>query len=365
MSDPVLNTADTSGGVAATVNGTEIGENAITAYIASFRSAQSLEDDDAWGEWLIDNGYTIDSVRGDTIDYYVSQELVRQAADENGVTVNEEDVDEQMQAARATVDSDEEWDSTLAEMGLNEEVYRSRVELNLLQNALMEKVAEDAAASDDEVLSYVQMYGSSLDGSKRSSHILFSSDDEATASEVLDRINSGELDFAEAAEEYSIDTSSAENGGDIGWDKMSSLVSEYQTALDGLEVGQVSGLVTSTYGIHIIKCTDQLDMPDEVTSLDQVSSGFVDYMREMVDTSAKQQAFSEYMTDYEDSADIVENSMPDGLPYVIDLTPYEEAATAAANETQESANDEADDAASSDDEGSQTDADDAANEGAE
>lgn len=362
--DPMLNTADTSGGVAATVNGTEIGENAITAYIEVYRSAQGLEEDDAWGEWLIDNGYTIDSIRGDTVEYYVSLELVRQAAQENDVTVSDEEIDEQMQAARDTVDSDEEWESALAEMGMSENVYRWNVELTLLQNALMEKVAADVAASDEEVLSYVQMYAGTYNGAKRSSHILFASGDDATATEVLDKINSGELDFAEAAQQYSTDTS-AESGGDVGWDKMSTFVSEYQSALDALEVGQVSGLVTSDYGIHIITCTDLLEAPDEVTSLDQVSSGFVEYLREMVDTSAKQQAYSEYMTEYQDSADIVENSMPEGLSYVIDLAPYEEAAAAAAEETEESESAGTDDAASSDDAGDQAGADDAANQDAE
>lgn len=322
--DPSLNTTDVSGGVAATVNGTDIGENAITAYITEFRSAQDLDNEDAWGEWLVDNGYTVDAIRGDTLDYYVSQELVRQAAEENDVSVDEEQVDEQVQKARDTVDSDDEWNEALSERGLNEETYRANVRMALLQNDLMEAVASDAAASDDEVLSSVQTYAKEYNGAKRSSHILFSSDDEATAQEVLDKINAGELDFAQAAREYSTDTASAEDGGDIGWDKTMSLVDDYQTVLDGLGVGQVSGLVTSQYGIHIIKCTDQLEAPDEVTSLDQVSSGFVDYIRQSLDASEKQKAFSEYMTNYQDEADIVKNPLPDGLPYDIDLAPYEQ-----------------------------------------
>ena len=67
------------------------------------------------------------------------------------------------------------------------------------------------------------MYATAYDGAKRSSHILFNTGDEATAQDVLDRINSGELDFAEAAKEYSQDTGSAENGGDVGWDKLKQL----------------------------------------------------------------------------------------------------------------------------------------------
>ena len=93
-------------------------------------------------------------------------------------------------------------------------------------------------------------------------------DDQATAQEVLDKINSGELDFADAAQQYSQDEGSKADGGNVGWDKLTSFVDEYQTALDGLEKDQVSALVTSTYGIHIIKCTDVFTAPDEVTSID-------------------------------------------------------------------------------------------------
>ena len=67
------------------------------------------------------------------------------------------------------------------------------------------------------------MYDTTYDGAKRSSHILFDSGDEATAREVLDKLNAGELDFAEAAKEYSKD-GSASDGGDVGWDKTSSFV---------------------------------------------------------------------------------------------------------------------------------------------
>ena len=108
----------------------------------------------------------------------------------------------------------------------------------------------------------------------------FASDDQAAAQEVLDKINSGELDFADAAQQYSQDEGYKADGGNVGWDKLTSFVDEYQTALDGLEKDQVSALVTSTYGIHIIKCTDVFTAPDEVTSIDQIPSEFSDSIKQ-------------------------------------------------------------------------------------
>ncbi len=53
---------------------------------------------------------------------------------------------------------------------------------------------------------------------------------------MLDQINSGQLDFAEAAKQYSQGNAegtggSAAKGGDVGWDKLSSFVTEYTDGL--------------------------------------------------------------------------------------------------------------------------------------
>lgn len=86
---------------------------------------------------------------------------------------------------------------------------------------------------------------------------------------MLDKINAGELDFATAAESYSKDTASAAEGGNVGWDRLSNLVTEYTTALADLNKGDVSGLVTSTYGIHhhpVHRCVRSAGRADEPRS---------------------------------------------------------------------------------------------------
>lgn len=330
--DPVVVVSDTSGGVAATVNGVEIGENAVTAYVANFRSSQGLESDDDWGAWLIEYGYTVDSLRAETVNYYVSQELIRQAADAHDVVVDESQVDAAMQEMRGKFGTEEEWDEAIASTGTTEEGYRVLLELTQLQERLTEAVAGDAHATDEEVLSYLQSHGSSFNGAKRSSYILFDASDEAAAQEVRDNVAAGELDFAQAAKEYSIDEPTASIGGEAGWSGLNTYMEAYSSALKELEKGQVSDLVKTDGGIFIITCTDVLEVPEEVTALTDVDENFVASVRSLVDESAKQQAYSEWMKNYEDEADIVVNAMPDGLSYVIDLAPYEEAAAQAAAE---------------------------------
>ena len=88
---------------------------------------------------------------------------------------------------------------------MTEDSYRAEIEQKLKENKLYASFASDEDPSDADMLQYAQMYATAYDGSKRSSHILFNSDDEATAQEVLDKLNSGELDFVDAVKEYSQD----------------------------------------------------------------------------------------------------------------------------------------------------------------
>ena len=315
-----------TGGVAATVNGSEIEEDTITKYIQDFRTSSDLTTDQDWANWMNENSLDPETVRSQVIDYYTEVELKKQACDEKGITVDESQVNEQIDTMKANYASDEEWQTALSSAGITEEQYRESIEDGLRDEALMNTIAGDSAtAEDSQVLEMLNTYYTMFDGAKRSSHILFSSDDEATAQQVLDQINAGTLDFAEAAKQYSTDTASAENGGDVGWDAINTFVESYTTALDGLSKGQVSGLVTSDYGIHIIMCTDEFSCDGTATSLDAYPSEFVDYISNIVKSQNQSTAYNDWFTSYKEQADIQINDMPEDVPYNLDMTQYESA----------------------------------------
>lgn len=315
-----------TGGVAATVNGSEIEEDTITKYIQDFRTSSELTTDQDWANWMNENSLDPETVRSQVIDYYTEVELKKQACDEKGITVDESQVNEQIDTMKANYASDEEWQTALSSAGITEEQYRESIEDGLRDEALMNAIAGDSAtAEDSQVLEMLNTYYTMFDGAKRSSHILFSSDDEATAQQVLDQINAGTLDFAEAAKQYSTDTASAENGGDVGWDAINTFVESYTTALDGLSKGQVSGLVTSDYGIHIIMCTDEFSCDGTATSLDAYPSEFVDYISNIVKSQNQSTAYNDWFTSYKEQADIQINDMPEDVPYNLDMTQYESA----------------------------------------
>lgn len=313
-----------TGGVAATVNGAEIQEDTITKYIQDFRTSSDLTSDDDWGNWMKENSFDPATVRDQVIDYYVENELKKQACDEKGITVERSQVDDEINNMKANYDSDDAWKQALSSAGLTEDQYRESVEAGLLDKALEDAVAGDAATADDsKVLDMLNTYYTMFNGAKKSSHILFASSDTEKAQEVLDQINAGTLDFAEAAKQYSTDTASAADGGNVGWDAINSFVTDYTDALDGLSVGQVSGLVTSDYGIHIIKCTDEFTCDGKATSLSAYPQEFVDYISSIVKDQSKSTAYSNWFNDYKAQADIQNNDMPENVPYNLDMTKYD------------------------------------------
>ena len=310
------------GGVAATVNGTEISEDEVTAMVDSVREQQSLSDEDSWGTWMAQYGYTPESVREEVLDGLINQEILLQKAGDRGVTVDDATVDENVESMKANYENDEKWQAALSSVGITEDQYRENIKLSLLYQGVIESCAEDAAPTDEQLLTAASTYATYYDGAKRSSHILFDASDTETAQQVLDQINAGTLDFATAAEQYSKDTGSAAQGGDVGWDKLSSFVTEYTNGLKELSEGQVSGLVTSSYGIHIIKCTQVFNAPDEITSIDQIPSEFVETIRSMVLQQNEQTAYSDWLSSCRDSSDVVINDMPSGLSYYVDMSKY-------------------------------------------
>ncbi|MFL0401624.1 peptidylprolyl isomerase PrsA [Bacillus nitratireducens] len=95
------------------------------------------------------------------------------------------------------------------------------------------------------------------------SHILVK--DEKTAKEVKEKINNGE-DFTTLAKQYSEDTGSKEQGGEIAGFAPGQTVKEFEEAAYKLDAGQVSEPIKTSYGYHIIKVTDKKELKpfDEV-----------------------------------------------------------------------------------------------------
>ncbi len=129
-----------------------------------------------------------------------------------------------------------------------------------------DEMAKEVPISDEKIEQYYQdnLTQYTQPERRKASHILFSIETDASdaskekikanAQSVLDKINNGS-DFAEMAKEHSDDSGSAENGGDLDFFGREEMVSAFEDSAYALKVDEVSALVESSFGYHIIKLT--------------------------------------------------------------------------------------------------------------
>ncbi len=100
-------------------------------------------------------------------------------------------------------------------------------------------------------------------------HILVDTKD--LADQIYSEVTANNADFSEIAKNQSTDTSTAPNGGDLGWFTRGEMVKEFEDAAFSLQPGQISQPVHTQFGWHIIKVIDhQQDRPmtdDQISKL--------------------------------------------------------------------------------------------------
>lgn len=92
----------------------------------------------------------------------------------------------------------------------------------------------------------------------------------AKAEDVLKKVKEPGADFEALAKVYSEDEGSAKNGGDLGFFKRGRMVPEFEEAAFKLNPGEISDLVESTFGYHIIKVEEKKER--RVKTLDEARS---------------------------------------------------------------------------------------------
>ncbi|MFE8700225.1 peptidylprolyl isomerase [Cytobacillus sp. FJAT-54145] len=163
--------------------------------------------------------------------------------------------------------TDEELDKKINEL---KDQFGENFELVLMQNnikdeeefrgilkreLLVQKASiKDIEATEEELQEYYDNYKTQI----KARHILVA--DEETAKEVKQKLNEG-AKFEDLAKEYSTDTVSAEQGGDLGFFGPGQMVPEFEEAAYALEIDEISEPVQSQHGYHIIQTTEKKEKP--------------------------------------------------------------------------------------------------------
>lgn len=148
------------------------------------------------------------------------------------------------------------YDLNSGQFKTQEQLSLQYVELKVSDLMAQVTIADDAVKAAYEA--NIEQY--QTQARRKLSHILIEATDDdaadkAKAQQILERLNAGE-DFAQLAKTASDDTFSGENGGDLDWVEPGVMDPEFDLTAFGLEKGQISDLVKSSFGYHIIKVTD-------------------------------------------------------------------------------------------------------------
>ena len=203
------------------------------------------------------------------------------------IVVTDAEVEQSVQQMRSQFPNEDAFKKALAARGMTVEKLKSDAKVDMSINKMMDaEVANEHAPSDAQVREFYDKNPDKFkqDESVRASHILFrvpENADAATKKKALEQAQSvlkqarGGADFAELAKKYSAD-GSAQQGGDLNFFTKGQMVPEFDKAAFALKTGEISDIVTTQFGYHIIKVTDR--KPASTVPFDQVSERIKDYL---------------------------------------------------------------------------------------
>jgi foldase protein PrsA len=228
----------------------------------------------------------------------IDQKLIAQAAKGRGVSVSDTEVKGQIDTLKAGFKDDAQFAQALESAGLDVNALESQIREQLLTQKLIESLASDEEIDEAAVKEYYDNNKTQflLKEAKRASHILFSPEDKEKADQVLKQLKDGS-DFNSLAKANSVDTVTAEKGGDLGWPS-TPYVPEFQAALDKLKVGQTSELVQSPYGWHIIRVTDERKGSQQ--TLEEVRT----QIEQIIISQRRSEAYQKYLMQLREEAEI-------------------------------------------------------------
>ena len=227
---------------AAQVNGEAIPLDRFNAelkrYVQSQPNAPAL--DSAQGQQLAAQ------LKDTVLDMLIEQVLISQEAAKDNVVITEKQIDQELSVTKEKAGGDSKFQAWLMANQQTEQDARDQIRLDLLTNALTAKVLVQLPRTAE----YVHAY-----------HIVVAT--EAEAQQLLEQLNNG-TDFTALAQSKSIDESTRADGGDLDWFSRgagSVLWTEVEDAAFALQPGEISPIVKSPIGYHIIKVVARESRP--------------------------------------------------------------------------------------------------------
>ncbi|MBU4485378.1 MAG: peptidylprolyl isomerase [Candidatus Delongbacteria bacterium] len=233
-------------------------------------------------------------------DVLIDAVLMLDVAKKENIQVDPADIENTISKMKNKFKSDEEFISALEKTGDSIDTVKERIEKNIkLRNFVKQKFFDSTHVSDEDLNKYYEQYPERFDKGEeiRASHILFSEADKDIALEIHELLLNGE-DFDEHAKKHS-HCPSGEGGGDLGYFDRGKMVPEFEQAAFETELNEISDLVQTQFGYHIIKVTDK--RKGGKFELDEIKN----QLRQSMISSIVNHKIKKYTGDLRDKAEIV------------------------------------------------------------
>ena len=239
----------------------------------------------------------------------VNRTLLTEAAEKENITVTADQVDAKYEEIRANFPDEETFVAQLGRSNMTTAEFRAEVERGMkLEELVNMKTADVPAPTEAEAKEFYDSNSGRFTTPERirASHILITvaeTDTEITKAQKKEKIDDlraqlvGGADMAALAMANS-DCPSKDKGGDLGFFGRGQMVKPFEDAAFALEVGQISPVVETRFGYHVIKVTEK--EAAGTTAFADVEESIIDYLADM----KKQDEMNTYMTALRDAATI-------------------------------------------------------------
>lgn len=228
-------------------------------------------------EFLYATGYiekkdeNSDEINNDVLSFIIDNEVAYQDAQKQNIKIEDSEVNEKFDQLKDALNTNPLYKEKLEKAGVTEDFFKEQIKKDLAVAKYKENFIKDIKISDKEMEAYYNNHKDQFNVEEvKASQILISTLDKDNkevskeekeklkekAQGVLDKIKNNE-DFANLAKEYSDDKNSGKDGGDLGYFAKSDKNVEFTKEVFKLDTNQVSNLIETPYGYHIVKVTDK------------------------------------------------------------------------------------------------------------
>ncbi len=268
-------------GPAATVGETEIPRAKVEAQVTHLINSRGL------GSGGITQPSTYKEIQEEVVEQLIVQELLWQEALRRHQIVDDTIVDDELETLKAQFGNDMTFQFRIKEGGFTEETFRENIrQQRSVQKMIAEEIIPSIEIDDSEIASFYEKNIDAMHVSEqvRARHILIAltpDADEAARADALSRMEAireeleGGASFAILATRYS-EGPSGPQGGDLGYFGRGTMVPAFEEVVFSLEPGEVSDVVETEFGLHLIKVEDRVAESD--VSLADATPQIRDYL---------------------------------------------------------------------------------------